>query len=260
METKSDVTANPTGEANFSVNLHPLVIMNIADHYTRSKVSNSGTIKIFGAILGSQKGRNAEICNSFELLVTPDGYRYKLDANYFTSKRQQFKQVFPDLEFLGWYTNCEEPEDSDADFHQQVCQDNESYLLLTLNTATRTSELPVTIYESLIDIVAGQPKVGFSQVSYTLATEEAERVGVDHIAKETVASGGQTSVVTDHLTAHYGAIKMLYTRVRLVVDYLKAVQKGVVPKNQAILREISNLCHQLPILTSPDFTPEHLKV
>ena len=85
----------------------------------------------------------------------------------------------------------------------------------------------MTIYESLIDIVAGQPKVGFSEVSYSLATEEAERVGVDHIAKETVTSGGQTSTVTDHLTAHYGAIKMLHTRILVVVDYLKAVEKGL---------------------------------
>ena len=35
---------------------------------------------------------------------------------------------------------------------------------------------------------------------------------------------------------------------------------GILPKNQAILREISSLCHQLPIMTSPNFNPEHLKV
>ena len=35
---------------------------------------------------------------------------------------------------------------------------------------------------------------------------------------------------------------------------------GELPKNHAILREISSLCHQLPILTSSDFNPEHQKV
>ena len=35
---------------------------------------------------------------------------------------------------------------------------------------------------------------------------------------------------------------------------------GELPKNHAILREISSLCHQLPILTSSDFSSEHQKV
>ena len=87
-------------------------------------------------------------------------------------------------------------------------------------------QLPVAIYESLIDIVDGKPRVVFSQVPYSLATEEAERVGVDHIAKETVATGTHTSAVTDHLSVHYGAIRMLHTRIQFVVDYLRAVQSG----------------------------------
>ena len=87
-------------------------------------------------------------------------------------------------------------------------------------------QLPVAIYESLIDIVDGKPRVVFSRVPYSLATEEAERVGVDHIAKETVATGTHTSAVTDHLSVHYGAIRMLHTRIQFVVDYLRAVQSG----------------------------------
>ena len=67
----------------------------------------------------------------------------------------------------------------------------------------------------------------FSQVSYVLATEEAERVGVDHIAKETVSLGNSTSAVTEHLTAHHGAIKMLHTRIKFVLEYLKGIQAGM---------------------------------
>ena len=77
-----------------------------------------------------------------------------------------------------------------------------------------------------MDIVEGKLRVVFSQVPYNLATEEAERVGVDHIAKETVATGTHTSAVTDHLSVHYGAIRMLHTRIQFVVDYLRAVQAG----------------------------------
>ena len=99
-------------------------------------------------------------------------------------------------------------------------------LLMEAPPPPPSPQLPVTLYESLMDIVDGKPRVVFSQVSYNLATEEAERVGVDHIAKETVATGTHTSAVTDHLSVHYGAIRMLHTRIQFVVDYLRAVQAG----------------------------------
>ena len=51
------------------------------------------------------------------------------------------KQVFPNLEFLGWYTNCEKLEDVEYQFHQQLCQENESYLLLTINPFSRSNEV-----------------------------------------------------------------------------------------------------------------------
>ena len=44
-------------------------------------------------------------------------------------------------------------------------------------------QLPVSIYESVIDLVNGEATMLFVELSYTLATEEAERIGVDHVAR-----------------------------------------------------------------------------
>lgn len=41
---------------------------------------------VYGALLGTQKGRVIEICNSFELVVSKEK---KLDRDYFTSKEEQ---------------------------------------------------------------------------------------------------------------------------------------------------------------------------
>ena len=76
-----------------SVSLHPLVIMNIAEQWTRCKVQNGGPLKIFGALIGKQKGRNVEVMNSFELdVVTVDG-KVIMDRDYYNEKEGQFKQV-----------------------------------------------------------------------------------------------------------------------------------------------------------------------
>lgn len=111
---------------------------------------------------------------------------------------------------------------------------------MKLNAAARTNQLPLTLYESLIEMEGGQTKVVFSSVPYTLATEEAERIGVDHIARVSVLGSTETSagilllvihisliiLVAEQLSATYGAVKMLYTRVRLIADYLRSVRSG----------------------------------
>lgn len=55
------------------------------------------------------------------------------------------------------------------------------------------SQLPVSVYESLIEVVEAQSKVLFAKVQYTLATEDAERVGVDHIARASVTGASERS-------------------------------------------------------------------
>ena len=46
---------------------------------------------VFGALLGRQKGRTIEICNSYELVVDFVEGQYVLDREYFLSKEEQCK-------------------------------------------------------------------------------------------------------------------------------------------------------------------------
>lgn len=62
--------------------------------------------------------------------------------------------------------------------------------------------LPILIYESLLELVEMQPKILYTTVNYTLATEEAERVGVDHIARSSVSGSAQTSAGVCVLDQH----------------------------------------------------------
>lgn len=54
-------------------------------------------------------------------------------------------------------------------------------------------QLPLHLYESLIEILDGQPHILYTHVNYSLATEEAERIGVDHIARSSVTGTTHTS-------------------------------------------------------------------
>lgn len=100
----------------------------------------------------------------------------------------------------------------------------------------------------------------FVPLTYTLATEEAERIGVDHVARMSSTEAGESSLVAEHLTAQHSAIKMLHSRVKLVLEYMKAVQKGQLEANHEILREAYSLCHRLPVIQSPRFRQDFYNV
>ncbi|EFA12663.1 COP9 signalosome complex subunit 6 [Tribolium castaneum] len=261
----ADVANNPAEDSEKSVmaagavgsvtcSLHPLVIMNVSEHWTREKAQEGSVQRVIGALIGKQKGRNIEIMNSFELVFSVIGGDVIIDRDYYNMKEEQFKQVFSDMDFIGWYTTGDIPNTTDIKIHKQICDINESPILLKLNPYDKNIDhLPVALYESVIDLIGGEATMLFVNLSYTLATEEAERIGVDHVARMSSTDSGESSLVAEHLTAQHSAIKMLHSRVRLVLEYMKAVQSGQLPTNHEILREAYSLCHRLPVIQSARF-------
>lgn len=100
----------------------------------------------------------------------------------------------------------------------------------------------------------------FVPLIYTLATEEAERIGVDHVARMSSSEAGENSVVAEHLLAQHSAIKMLHSRVKLVLSYMKAVENKTLQPNHEILREAYSLSHRLPVVQNPLFKQEFYTV
>ena len=97
-----------SSSSGLTFKLHPLVIVNISDHYTRVKSqtqpthlsSNGGDgaaaaaspppppppPRVFGCVIGVQRGRTVEIFNSFELLYDP--VTHSLDRSFLEKKQE----------------------------------------------------------------------------------------------------------------------------------------------------------------------------
>lgn len=45
------------------------------------------------------------------------------------------------MDFLGWYTTGDHPDDGDIKIHKQICEINESPVLLKLNPQARHSDV-----------------------------------------------------------------------------------------------------------------------
>jgi len=113
-----------------------------------------------------------------------------------------------------------------------------------------------------MDIAGGETghreaRLLFVKLTYDLATEDSERIGLDHVARISSTNEGSQSKVSEHLMVQHSAIKMLASRINIILDYIRAVQKGDLAFNHDILREAKALVDRLPILSSNErFTPE----
>ena len=80
------------------IQVHSLVLLNISDHYTRHR-ANRNQMAVVGFLLGTQEGRKLQIWNNFEVPFKQGG----LDTEFAGERIEQYKEVFPELDILGWY-------------------------------------------------------------------------------------------------------------------------------------------------------------
>ncbi|KAI8818521.1 maintenance of mitochondrial structure and function-domain-containing protein [Fimicolochytrium jonesii] len=261
----SKIVSETPSASGLLITLHPLVILNASDHWTRVKMQSEGNAnpQVIGALMGIQTGREIEIMDSFEIPITQiadDSPGPVLDAAFLIDKLEKFKQVFPRYDLLGWYSTGRTPTSTELHLHQQMIDHNESPLFMQLNPLIppHAKDFPISIYESVIDLVGGQAQLLFLPSQYKIETGEAERIAVDHVAHATNDGAEAGSGLIAQLTGQRNAIKMLHSRISLLHKYVADVEQGRLPRDHNIMRQIGSLCNRLPTIDSPDFREEFL--
>jgi len=255
-----------------SLTLHPLVIINISDHFTRSRCqANVAAPRVFGVLIGLQTGRLIEVANSFEVKVVDGGCgapagQLGPELAHLRIRLEQYKKTFPKYDMLGWYSTAEALQDGDLTIQQGLCDaaDVSTLLYLTLDPvlamAGTARELPITIYESEVHVVDEKPTVQFAPVPYKIDSIESERIAVDHIAHILPTGDSNSgSAFSQHLGTQYTAMSMLTERIDVITRYLAAVQSGAVPADHELLRQIKSLAARLPALDTAKFADESMR-
>ncbi|KAI9189189.1 hypothetical protein H9P43_000617 [Blastocladiella emersonii ATCC 22665] len=252
-----------SAEAGLEFSVHPLVLLNISDHYNRGRVQRQDFAGlVFGALMGVQSGRHAEIFTSFEVKVTPDESRenWVLDTELFATRLNQYKTVFPEYDFLGWYsTHSQSPSARELAIHAQFMQFNELPIYARLDPTMMggSKHLPFYVYEASIDPNSGSAVLAESPVK--VVTSEPERIAVDGVAKDTSAAAGAEGAVIAHLSSQRNALDMLRLRIKALHAYVDAVRRGDAPADHALLRQIASVTHQLPSVASNEFASQFAK-
>ncbi|TFL06501.1 COP9 signalosome subunit 6 [Pterulicium gracile] len=256
----ASVVLPPSHISGLSLSLHPLPILSISEHLMRLKLQREENLPfVFGALLGTQTGREVEIVNSFEL-ATVEGTD-DVDHEFLKSRKEQYKQVFPSLEFIGWYTVAQHPTQQHIALNEQFTDYCSTPVLLLLQPTFSTSNevggqsLPFKAYEPTMEIRERVTRAMFIEVPFNVETGEAERIAVDWTAK----GGGVGTSSESHLQSQRAAVKMLHDRILVLVKYVTQVLSGESVKDHSTLRSLSALIASLPATESQGFREEFNK-
>lgn len=258
-----------------SVEIHPLVTLLVADHYTRLRCQHQSQSDatpmgpIIGALLGKQDRGNIEITSAFELNFNVIEGDYILDVDYWKEKESQFKQVFVDTDYVGWYiTDDDFLNERDLHMLRQVMNLHENPLLLkyrpSQNEDVHLDQFPFDLFESVVNVDFVKASSGnsrassrplqdlkFVQVPYGFAVDEAERIGVSGVAAQIVGDSNDASgpgAVAKTAKSLDSSTRMLASRLKVVVEYAKAVQRDELPEDSDMLARVKSIRDKLTVL------------
>lgn len=239
--------------------IHPLVIMSIADHYTREKIQFKKK-RVIGALFGKQSGRTVHILDSFEIASEEkDGKLGMKSSEAFERDTKLFEEAYPGNECLGWYSTGNTTQEGDSEMHKTMMNYNERplYLMMDPGAPEDSRELPIAIYEEEVHIVKDTATTNFVKTPYQIHSDEAERITAVHCAK--VVTGDQTgSAVIPHYKTLNKAIKMLNQRIKVLLTILQDMESGKIKADHRIMRDIKGLCNRLPTMSSDVFKQDFL--
>ena len=288
-----------TNDENAPVILHPLVVLNVSDHYTRyaamkmfpqacverrasdaehdTQLFTDGgkSPRVLGMLLGTQKGRIVEVCHSFELpaRISESG-QTEVDDQFMNQRIEQYQQIFANYSVVGWYCIGSEVTSEDLRLHKDIFSVlTEAPLLLQMNPNAGSSAVDsggsqnpegkpsahgngvLVTYHMELKVTNGFPKMLLVPVPHRYASEDSERIAVDHVMRHAIPGGGDgTSSTTLHLGTLRRSITMLKSRVELIVAFLDATASGQIEVDHDLLRQVSSICARLPAIDCAEFS------
>ncbi|ORX74905.1 hypothetical protein DL89DRAFT_218411, partial [Linderina pennispora] len=240
--------------------VHPLVLLNISEHATRTlaqtKHGKQEPGLVCGALLGRQKESRTELFHSFELVFRQprnDG-TYELDSTHYLKRMDHMRQIFPEDDLVGWYfvSSSLRVTRLMCTLHQQIMNLNATPLLLVFDAAMAGEgdeeggssglALPVAVNTPANDQIAWASRL--EPLRIAVETGEAERVAIDHVAN-TLADASKIAMF---LTGQRNALEMLHKDIRILQAYVSQVIAGTAPYDPDVLQLVKRVLCNRPVV------------
>lgn len=231
-----------------SVAVHPLVLLSVVDHYTRScKDANKRAV---GILLGHVSKGKVHCTNSFAVPFEEDERDptvWFLDHNFLENMNEMFRKVNAREHVVGWYSTGPKIRTGDLDANELIRTYCANPVFVIIDVKPKELGLPTEAYISVEEPQEdGAVTRVFEHLPSEIQAADAEEVGVGHLLRD--IKDASTSSLTGEITAKLAALKSLHSRLSDMQEYLEAVAKGDLPVNNEIMYKIQDVFNLLPSL------------
>jgi len=162
--------------------VHPVVLFNILDHYTRR---NEGQDRVIGTLLGSvNSDGSVEVKNSFPVPHTESSEQVAVDMEFHRTMYDLHHRVNPKETIVGWYATGDSITDHSVYIHEFFAREAANPIHLIVDTALTNHKIDTKAYVS-IPLMIDEKVLGaqFQRIRLETKTHEAERIAVNHLAR-----------------------------------------------------------------------------
>uniref|UniRef100_A0A914ZHB3 COP9 signalosome complex subunit 6 n=1 Tax=Panagrolaimus superbus TaxID=310955 RepID=A0A914ZHB3_9BILA len=240
-----------------TVYLHPIVALTISDQWTRRKMNSDDVHpKVIGYLTGKKDDLRLEVNRAFLLIfderkMDDDLNALSFDEEFFKTQLELSKEMYPDEELLGWFTNGTHVKVTQVEEHlnRQFMKHNDCPLLLKFDTEhlQSTGRLNIGCFETVTD-EADKSKTSFRLLPLHFETEASELIGLEHMASFSSSADYSHTSASKVLTSLTVSMEVFHHRLRVCREYIKDVMKGEIQSDPQVLSDIFKLCLRLKAL------------
>lgn len=232
--------------------VHPLVLLSVVDHYTRTAKDTQK--RVVGILLGEISQGKVDITNSYAVPFEEESKEniWYLDHNYHEEMFAMFKKISAREKVVGWYSTGPKIRPVDLEINDMLRQYTSDPIMVIIDVNPKDDlEIPTTAYYA----VEASPEEKSSQrqtfvhIPSEVGAYEAEEVGVEHLLRD--IRGMNESSLTDQVHNKLTSLKGMKKRMEEMAKYLDNVVKGRLPVNHQIIYNIQNMFNLSPNLSAP---------
>lgn len=237
-------------QAPVMVDVHPLVLLSVVDHYARIHVNVQSAVRSVGLLLGcltiEDKEYHLDVSNCLAVPFDEDPKDpavWFFDTNYGEQMLGLYRKVMPNLKVVGWYSSGPVIAGNDMNIHLLVAErfcPNPIYCMV--NTDPKLKGFPVATY--ITTEAKGATSVEFRHMLTRVHSVEAEEIGIEHLLRD-LTDSTVTSLST-RVADREIALLQLEKLLGVLEQYLLDVSDGKMPVCQEVISLLQDLMNELP--------------
>jgi len=209
-------------EVAIKVIVHPLSLLQIADHHTRSEFFTEYFDFLCGVIYGMNDGTKIEVCSVIEAYLIREDDKIRIDSEAYEGLTKHHSMNYKNETPIGWYI-IGKPCNDDIEAINKAFSSKFEVFLRGEFDDNQAESLALYYFE----------KNEWNPVKYSYESELAERVGLLQLQSE----GNAESQVNFSVSA----FQSLKSHLNNIIQYLNAVKNGDIPFNADLIRRCNTI-------------------